>query len=208
MVDIFQEKNYGRLVAGVDEVGRGPLAGPVMACAFVFMPGVRKPDGIADSKVLTHAKRLRLHEVFYDMREKKQCHFAVAEVDVEEIDRLNILHASMQAMARAVGMVQAQVGDPLCHILVDGNRLPPLSSPATALVGGDGISVSIGAASIIAKVARDRLMAELAREHPYYGWEKNAGYGTAVHMAGIAKHGVTQHHRRSFAPVRKALEAA
>jgi ribonuclease HII len=186
-----------RLVAGVDEVGRGPWAGPVLAAA-VILDWDRVPDGLDDSKKLT---RIRRETLTRQIREAAHIGFGI--VEVEDIDRLNILEASMEAMRRAVAALPMAPA----HVLVDGNRLPGLALPATAVVKGDGLSASIAAASIVAKVARDRLMAELAGDFPNYGWERNAGYGTAEHRAGLRTHGLTPHHRRSFAPI-AALVAA
>ena len=184
-----------RLVAGVDEVGRGPWAGPVMAAA-VILDWDRVPEGLDDSKKLTRVRRESLTLAIRDA-----AHIGIGIVEIEDIDRLNILEASMEAMRRAVAALPVAPA----HVLVDGNRLPGLVQPATAVVGGDGLSASIAAASIVAKVARDRLMAQLARDFPNYGWERNAGYGTAEHRAGLNAHGVTPHHRRSFAPIAALL---
>lgn len=183
-------------VAGVDEVGRGPLAGPVTAAAVILDPS-RLPAGLDDSKRLSAARRAALAE------ELRACAIvSVAHASVAEIDRLNILHAALLAMRRAVeGLPRTPA-----HVLVDGNRTPPdLPCPATPLVKGDARSLSIAAASIIAKVARDALMAELARQHPGYGWERNAGYPTPAHLDALKRLGVTPHHRRSFAPVHNIL---
>ena len=183
-------------VAGVDEVGRGPLAGPVVAAAVILDPA-RIPDGLADSKALSATKRERLHD------EVRACALAVsvAEASVEEIDRLNILHASLLAMRRAVEALP-EAG----FALVDGNRVPPgLPCPAEAVVKGDALCLSIAAASIVAKVVRDRLMVDLAQQHPGYGWEANAGYPTKAHLDALLHLGVTPWHRRSFGPVHKIL---
>jgi ribonuclease HII len=165
-------------------------------------------DGLDDSKVLTAQRRAALM-----LRLSEHAHIGigvgvgigvgigVGHADVGEIDALNILQATMLAMARAVAALDA-VPD---HVLVDGNRLPALSVPATAVVGGDRLCLSVAAASIVAKVTRDRLMADLARHFPGYGWERNAGYGTPEHQAALRRLGVTPHHRRSFAPVHKIL---
>jgi ribonuclease HII len=184
-----------RLVAGVDEVGRGPWAGPVMAAAVILDWG-RVPDGLDDSKKLTRIRRETLTRQIHDA-----AHIGFGIVEVEDIDRLNILEASMEAMRRAVAALPVVPA----HVLVDGNRLPGLAQPATAIVKGDCLSASIAAASIVAKVARDRLMAVLAGDFPNYGWERNAGYGTAEHRAGLQVHGITPHHRRSFAPIAALL---
>ena len=186
-----------RLVAGVDEAGRGPLAGPVTAAAVILDPA-RIPPGIDDSKRLTAAQRERLAQA---IREQALA-FCVAQASVAEIDALNILQASLLAMRRALAGLtpQPQVA------LIDGNRLPKgLPMPAQALVKGDAKSLSIAAASILAKVERDRIMCELSATNPGYLWEKNAGYPTPEHLLALQTRGVTPHHRRSFAPVRKML---
>ncbi len=183
-------------VAGVDEVGRGPLAGPVTAAAVVLNPN-RIPPGLNDSKKLTAARRVALAAIL-----RETCDHCVVHVSPAEIDQLNILHASMAAMTRAVAGLHA----PPDHVLVDGNRVPPaLVGRAEAVVKGDARSLSISAASILAKVARDAVMADLARAYPGYGWERNVGYPTAEHRAALKTYGVTPHHRHSFAPVHNIL---
>ncbi len=184
-----------RRVAGVDEVGRGPLAGPVVAAA-VILPE-RPPAGLRDSKQLSPAARFRL-----DREIRATSEVAIALASVAEIDRLNILAATMLAMSRAV----AALALPPDAALVDGNRLPELPCPARAIVKGDARCAQIAAASIVAKVARDSLMRALAVAHPGYGWERNAGYGTAAHLAALARLGATPQHRRSFAPVRAVAD--
>jgi len=187
-------------VAGVDEAGRGPLAGPVVAAA-VILPDPQKfalPEGIDDSKALTPARR---DEIFAGLRGTTTIGVGVASVD--EIDTLNILQATMLAMTRAVRAMDQIPG----LALVDGNHLPDLPCPGDAIIGGDGLCLSIAAASIVAKVIRDRIMEGLARANPSYGWERNRGYGTSEHLGAIKSVGVTCHHRRSFAPVREAIEA-
>ena len=185
-------------VAGVDEAGRGPWAGPVVAGAAILDPA-DTPAGIADSKTLSAARR----EALYDALEGC-ARIGVGVASVAEIDRLNILAATMLAMRRAVDDLGVVPG----HVLVDGNRLPELPCPATAVVRGDARVVSIAAASIVAKVTRDRIMAALARDHPGFGWERNAGYGTPEHRAALDARGVTPHHRRSFAPIAARLTEA
>ncbi|KAB7649113.1 ribonuclease HII [Polymorphobacter fuscus] len=185
----------GGRVVGVDEAGRGPLAGPVVAAA-VWIDRARCPEGLDDSKALCAARREVLHDKLHGVAV-----IGVGMASVEEIDRLNILWATMLAMERAVAALACGFD----HVLVDGNRLPRWHHPATAVVGGDALCVSIAAASIIAKVTRDRLMEALDAEHPGYGWARNKGYGTADHARGLAEHGPTIHHRRSFAPVRAML---
>ena len=185
------------LVAGVDEVGRGPLAGPVTAAAVILDPA-RLPQGIDDSKRLTERARDRLAQEIRD----SALAFAVAHASVEEIDALNILEASHLAMRRAL----AALSPAAQHALIDGNRLPKgLTIPAQTVVKGDAISLSIAAASILAKVERDAIMRELALANPGYGWEKNMGYPSAQHRVALQQQGVTPHHRRSFGPVRKML---
>jgi ribonuclease HII len=182
-------------VVGVDEAGRGPLAGPVVAAAVRLDP-TRIPPGLNDSKALTARARTRLFDLLLQFAE-----VAVAEASVAEIDQLNILRASHLAMARAVAGLS---GPGL--VLVDGNLIPPgLSCRAEAIVGGDARVLSIAAASIVAKVTRDRIMVDLAQQFPVYGWDRNAGYPTAAHRQALLDFGVTPYHRRSFGPVHKAL---
>jgi len=186
-------------VAGIDEAGRGPWAGPVVAGAVILDPETLPDDlrfGLNDSKKLKADKRDGLLNLLQEHAET-----GIGIASVEEIDALNILQATMLAMSRAVENLGTKPG----MALVDGNRLPELLCPAEALVKGDGRSLSIAAASIIAKVTRDRIMAKLADAHPHYGWERNAGYGTKRHQQALADHGVCEHHRRSFAPIRKIL---
>lgn len=185
----------GGTVAGVDEAGRGPWAGPVVAAALV-LDRARVPLGLDDSKKLGIAARERLFEALHGA-----AIIGVGQASVAEIDARNILQATLLAMTRAV----AALGCTVDHVLVDGNRLPRWRYVATAIVGGDGQSASIAAASIIAKVTRDRIMAELHTECPGYGWATNQGYGTTEHRRALAALGVTAHHRRSFAPVRERL---
>lgn len=186
------------LVAGVDEAGRGPLAGPVCAAAVILRPG-RVPVGLDDSKRLTAA----LREALVPEIESSAQAWAVAWASIAEIDSLNILHASLLAMRRAV---QA-LGITPTLALVDGNRCPDgLPCVARPLVGGDGLEPAISAASILAKVARDREMCRLDREHPEYGFARHKGYGTPEHLAALRRHGPCAIHRRSFAPVRASLE--
>jgi ribonuclease HII len=183
----------GPLLAGVDEVGRGPLAGPVVACAVVMAPDARAIRGVDDSKKLTGAERERMAG---RIRERALA-VAVGAASVREIDRINIYHAAVLAMRRALGRLRVTPD----HVLVDGNPIRTLGVEHTAVVGGDACCHSIACASIVAKVTRDRLMQALARRYPHYRWETNVGYGTAEHHAGLAAHGLTPHHRRSFAPV-------
>lgn len=180
----------------MDEAGRGPLAGPVVAAA-VIMPRKGVPRGIDDSKKLTRD----LREALFERICKRAC-VGVGLASVEEIDSLNILGATKLAMRRAVEALSSQPD----IVLVDGNQPPKLECRAVPVVGGDAISLSIAAASIVAKVTRDRLMAQLAAEHPGYGWERNAGYGTRLHYHGLQTLGITIHHRRSFGPIRALVE--
>ena len=183
-------------IAGVDEVGRGPLCGPVTAAAVIQNPD-DIPEGLNDSKKMTAKKRDALYD---EILAKADC--CIAHATVQEIDEINILRASHLAMTRAIaGLTKAPD-----HILIDGNMIPKgLATPAEAVVKGDGRSLSIAAASIIAKVARDRIMGDLAIEFPGYGWEKNAGYGTKQHLEALRALGVTPHHRRSFKPIHNIL---
>ena len=195
---LFESAALGRglsPVCGVDEVGRGPLAGPVTAAAVILDPA-RIPEGLADSKVLTAARRERLFDQIAAC-----ARVSIAHATVEEIDALNILRASHLAMERAV----AGIG-PVAHALIDGNLIPAgLKGRAEAIVKGDAKCLSIAAASIMAKVTRDRLMVDLAQQHPGYGWEGNAGYPTKAHLKALLDLGVTPWHRRSFGPVHKIL---
>lgn len=184
------------LVAGVDEAGRGPLAGPVVAVA-VILDDLKPIKGLKDSKVLTAKARERL---FDEIRAKALC-CCIAQASVEEIDALNILQATMLAMQRAVEGLRLRPH----RVLVDGNRLPVLRMHAEAIVKGDAKVQAISAASILAKVHRDRLCLELHAQHPQYGFDGHKGYPTPAHLAALKEHGVCPHHRRSFAPVRELL---
>ena len=184
------------LVAGVDEAGRGPLAGPVVAAAVIL--DERQPiAGLADSKKLTALRRERL---FDEIRAKALC-CSVAEASVEEIDRLNILQATLLAMRRAVQGLRLKPG----LVLVDGNRLPVLDVRAEAIVQGDALVPAISAASILAKVHRDRMCAQLHAQYPQYGFDRHKGYGTAEHLQALAEHGPSPWHRSSFAPVARSI---
>lgn len=185
-----------RMIAGVDEVGRGPLAGPVYAAAVILDPA-HIPTGLNDSKKLTAARRDALLDAILERAD-----VSVAEATAREIEDLNILRASHLAMERAVAGLKQRPD----HVLVDGNRIPAkLDIPASAIVKGDGRSVSIAAASIVAKIRRDLVMCDLAQHYPGYGWEKNAGYPTKQHLQALIDLGVTPHHRRTFKPVHNIL---
>lgn len=211
---------FGVPVCGIDEVGRGPLAGPVVtACAYIPPEKIAHPvwKDVTDSKKLTPAKRDYLFEII-----RHQCVYALAEASAEEIDTLNIHHATLLAMKRAYASMLSSRPEPEAewrdlrsldfawddnkrHIaLIDGKFAPPLPCKTQTVVKGDSLSLSIAAASIIAKVTRDRMMSALHAEFPHYGWLTNAGYGTAEHIDGIARHGITPYHRRSFAPCRNS----
>lgn len=193
------------LIVGVDEAGRGPLAGPVVAAAVVL--GAQPPEGLADSKALSRARRARLEPLIC-----QTCHWALGIADVEEIDSINIFAATMLAMTRAVAALERQLGGgAIGMVLVDGNLTPAKRCTdwtwqARAIVKGDATEPCISAASILAKEHRDRLMLAAAAEFPQYGWERNAGYGTAEHLAALRQHGASRHHRRSFAPVAAVIE--
>lgn len=180
------------LIAGVDEAGRGPLAGPVVAAAVILNPA-KRIRGLADSKVLSPQKRERLHDEIMD---KALC-CAIAMATVQEIDTLNILQATLLAMRRAVEGLRL----PPALVMVDGNRLPVLPMRAEAVIDGDAKVKAISAASILAKVHRDRWCAEIDADWPQYGFAAHKGYGTAAHLAALREHGACEHHRRSFAPV-------
>lgn len=187
------------LVCGVDEAGRGPLAGPVVAGAVILGKGA--PAGIDDSKKLTARRRAELEGAI-----KQSCRWALGTASVEEIDRINIFAATMLAMTRAVTALCETLEAEPDEVLIDGNVTPAGRAPgwrwrARAIVGGDALEPAISAASILAKEHRDSLMRAAAAKHPWYGWERNMGYGTAEHMAALREYGPTPLHRRSFAPV-------
>lgn len=196
MPNLVLERRVEGVVCGVDEAGRGPWAGPVLAAAVVLSSD-GLPDALAnaidDSKKLSRKARAELYAAIVG-----HARIGVGEASVEEIDRLNILRATLLAMRRAVA---ALAGEAPRLALIDGNRAPALPCATRTVVGGDGLSLSIAAASIVAKVTRDRLMAGLALAHPGYGWERNFGYGTPEHREGLTRLGITAHHRRSFAPI-------
>lgn len=187
---------HTHLVAGVDEVGRGPLVGAVVTAAVILDPA--KPIiGLADSKKLSEKRRLAL----YDEIIEKALSWSLGRAEPEEIDSINILHATMLAMQRAVAGLSVVPE----YVLIDGNRCPTLPMPSLAVVKGDSRVAEISAASILAKVTRDREMAELDLSFPQYGFAQHKGYPTAFHLEKLAEHGATQHHRRSFGPVKRAL---
>ena len=202
MPDYAIESEHTGRVAGVDEAGRGPLAGPVVAAAVVFPAGL--PHALAgllnDSKKLTAEQRLT---AFLALHASGLAEIGVGAASVDEISRINILHASLLAMRRAVGRLPT----PPAMALVDGNQKPKLVCAVRCVVGGDALCLSIAAASIVAKVVRDRAMARLALRFPHYGWDTNCGYGTAHHRAAITRHGTTRHHRPAFGAVRLHLAA-
>jgi len=187
----------GEIICGVDEAGRGPLAGPVLAAAVILDPA-RPIAGLDDSKKLSAKKR----EALYAQIIERARAYCIASASVEEIDTLNILHATMLAMRRAV----EGLGVAPTLALIDGNRCPTLAMRSEAIVGGDARVPAISAASILAKVTRDRLLVDLHQEFPLYGFDVHAGYGTPQHLAALLAHGPCVHHRRSFAPVRRACE--
>ncbi|CAG4892100.1 ribonuclease HII [Paraburkholderia saeva] len=184
------------IICGVDEAGRGPLAGPVVAAAVIFDPAKPMIRGLDDSKALTAKKREELYDKIVD----RALAFCIASASVEEIDAINILHATMLAMKRAVeGLAVTPT-----LVKIDGNRCPVLSIRSEAIIGGDALVKSISAASILAKVTRDRLLLDLHQAYPVYGFDAHSGYGTPQHLAALLQHGPCEHHRRSFAPVREA----
>ena len=205
MPDFAIERRCGGLVCGIDEAGRGPLAGPVVAAAVILEPR-RLPkmlrDGLDDSKVLTRERREGCYRALRRCADRGAAHIGVGAASTAEIDRLNILRAALLAMARAVAVLGVRPDT----ALVDGAIAPPLACVVQTVIKGDGLSFSIAAASVIAKVTRDRIMHGLAHRYPGYGWETNVGYATQEHGEAIRRLGITRHHRRSFAPVRLAAE--
>lgn len=187
--------NIKKLIAGVDEAGRGPLAGPVTVAAVILKNPV---EGLNDSKKLSEKKRNELEPL---IKQNALC-YAVVHVSVETIEEINILQASLLGMQQAVSALDI-VPD---EVLIDGNKCPKFTQPAQAIIGGDGKIAEISAASILAKNARDRLMIEMAKEFPQYGFEKHKGYGTKFHLAQLKLHGPCKHHRKSYAPIQKLLQ--
>ncbi|HEX4847400.1 MAG TPA: ribonuclease HII [Novosphingobium sp.] len=195
----FAKCPEGQVVIGVDEAGRGPLAGPVVAAACLLGP--HAPAGLDDSKKLSAKRRAALEPQI-----QASCRWAVAVVEADEIDRINIFAATMLAMTRAVGALVAELGQEPDMVLIDGNKTPAGRVPewrwtARAIIGGDALEPCISAASILAKEHRDRVMRAHAEAHPHYGWERNMGYGTAEHLEALRVHGPSPIHRKSFAPV-------
>lgn len=204
MPDFSAEGHLTAPVAGIDEAGRGPWAGPVVAAACILNPTEIDPAILAlidDSKKLTKLKRERIFESLTTPNQSGLA-YGIGEATVQEIDCMNILQATFLAMKRAVENLPIQPQS----LLIDGNQNPKIGMPTQLLVKGDSKSLSIAAASIIAKVHRDHIMQDLAAQYPYYGWESNAGYGAKAHQEGLASHGVSPHHRTSYAPIQRCLE--
>ena len=186
--ELYSQQGY-KAICGVDEAGRGPLAGPVCAAAVIFPEGL-EVEGINDSKKLTEKKREKL----FDVIKEKAVAYSIAWASVEEIEEINILNAAMLAMKRAIDGLQVKAD----FAMIDGNKTPQLDIPSTAIVKGDALSQSIAAASILAKVSRDRLMLDMAKKYPQYGFEKHKGYGTQLHRDMLLKYGACEIHRPSF----------
>ncbi|WP_264706490.1 ribonuclease HII [Wolbachia endosymbiont (group B) of Colias croceus] len=191
--DFTLEDTLSGIIAGVDEVGRGPLAGPVISAAVIFTDRDTVIDGINDSKKLTPKCRQVLYEKITSVAK-----FGIGMASVEEINSYNILQATKLSMKRALANLNLE----LDYVLVDGNQPPEVKWQVKSIVNGDSLSISIAAASIVAKVTRDRLMEELHNKHPQYNWYKNKGYRTKEHLSAIGLHGITKHHRKNFAPIR------
>ena len=200
------EDNFSGIVCGIDEAGRGPWVGPVAAGAVAFLTRDINPEllqNLNDSKKLSAAKRERLYNLILAEADADRLIYGIGLASAAEIDRLNILQATFLAMHRAAEKLTVTPA----HALIDGNRLPAdFICPTSCYIGGDGLSYSIAAASVIAKVYRDRLMQKLAEQYPFYGFEKNAGYGTKDHIEGIRAHGLTPQHRQSYKPIKQYLE--
>ena len=199
------ENSMGGIVAGVDEAGRGPWAGPVVAGAVVIADKNLPEElltGLDDSKKLSATKREKLYKALFEVEKAGKIYLGIGEASAQEIDELNILQATFLAMNRAVKSLKIAPQS----ALIDGNRAPKnFPCPCKTLIKGDAKSLSVAAASIVAKVYRDHLMADLAKKYPAYGFEKNAGYGTALHQAGLANCGICPEHRRSYKPIQKYL---
>lgn len=191
------DAQYSGTLCGIDEAGRGPWAGPVIAAAAIWKETTHVPTKLTDSKKLSAKQRETLFPILIE-----HCEYGIGIASVEEIDQLNILQATFLAMQRAFAALSSAVD----VALIDGNHIPQLPCQAVPVIKGDSQSASISAASIIAKVTRDRMMQEIAAAYPGYGFEKHVGYGTAQHQAALASLGVTPHHRQSFAPIRKLIE--
>lgn len=208
MPDFKLEDASGALVAGIDEAGRGPWAGPVAAGAVVFLNrDVDKAllDGLDDSKKLSAKKRELLYDLLFEEQKKGNLAIGIGLASRQEIDDLNILQATFLAMRRAYGALGMTVE----KALIDGNQKPKnFPCAVQTVIKGDALSYSVSAASIVAKVYRDRLMKELAQKYPWYAFEKNAGYGTAAHIAGLKEHGVCPEHRQSYKPIQEILNKA
>ena len=206
MPDFEIENSYRGLVVGVDEAGRGPWAGPVVAGAVIVLDKNLSPillNGLDDSKKLSEKKRERLFdELFAEQQNGKLC-IGIGQASCEEIDRLNILQATFLAMKRATENLSAKPD----MAIIDGNRIPTdFICPVKCVIKGDAKSLSISAASIVAKVYRDRIMKELAQKYPHYGFEKNAGYGTKAHIEGLKQYGITPEHRKSYKPIQEVIK--
>lgn len=193
------EQEHNGYIAGIDEVGRGPLAGPVVAAAVIFLTyNVSYVNDLQDSKKLTAKKR---EQLYLKLTSDKNICYNFAIIDAKEVDQLNIFNATKKAMSNAINRLEIKPN----HYLVDGNHKMLNKENVTPVVKGDNISNSIAAASTIAKVIRDKIMRDLAQEYPQYDWHSNSGYGTKAHLNAIEKHGITLHHRKSFAPVKNNL---
>ncbi len=199
MLDFSLEDEYEGNVAGIDEAGRGPLAGPVVAACVYIPPALRQDDFVRamnDSKKLSAAKREALYQHIL-----MKCPYGVGLCEAADIDALNIHHATLQAMKRAYDAMALSMD----MVLADGRFTPALTVSCRAVIKGDALCTSIAAASIVAKVTRDRMMRDMDEAYPHYGWARNAGYGTKAHLEAIETHGITPYHRRSFAPVKNFL---
>ena len=205
MPDFVLEDSVKGIVAGVDEAGRGPWVGPVVAGCVVFLSREVNPyllENLNDSKKISKKKREKLYEVLLEEKEKGNILAEVGVASAKEIDEKNILNATFEAMKRAI----LNTGVKPDLVLIDGNRVPKeFNYNAKAVVKGDAKSYSISAGSIMAKVYRDKLMEDMAKEYPYYGFEKNAGYGTKEHIEALKKYGITPEHRKSYAPIKEFL---
>ncbi len=206
MPDFSLENEENGFVAGIDEAGRGPWVGPVVAGCVVFVNRDVNPyllDNLNDSKKISKKKREKLYEILMEEKQKGNLLIGIGEASSKEIDEFNILNATFMAMNRAL---ENSLAKPLL-VLVDGNKVPKgLNIKAKAIIKGDSRSYSISAASIVAKVYRDKLMEEMAKKYPFYGFDKNAGYGTKEHIEALDKYGITPEHRKSYAPIKERLK--